>query len=699
MKKIKIYFISLVTATLIITTMQSTNAQVDKWLEIIRQAKVAVKYYSPVKSGSFTMIQDKSTEENEIGLIKEFVDENLDVKLTFKKYDSHIELFGEASSVKKEDLCFTLKIIFPQKESGKNVSWSYDLDSTVVVGDSTKLFSNYVKAAAVIPPDGAFNTDENHNGGYGDKLGSGEMSFYPLAAVSSGKVGFGLGVDMGIPVVYRLAFEPGSGIISEFDMAVSKLTKKFPNRTFFKLFLFEYNYAWNMRAALEKYYQIQPEYFKRRVTNEGIWLPFTPLHSIKDFKDFGFAFHETSWPSKDRHLNNKSSIEADKEGGVYSFEYTEPWDIQIPIDNINIKYKDLVSDSVILKENNEMLQTSAALDDNNLWETRKLKTPWFKTGWAVSITTNADPDLPGYNRYDMTRKEEINPAINLDVDGIYFDSMEWNWHYDLNYNQKHFPYTEYPLTFSSSLDKPRPAIWNYVSEYEMMNNISNEMHEKGKLTMGNGFGWLPFAPGILDLFGSEFSWYAQGTSDDMSLGFIRAISYQKPIVFLLNEGLDDKVFNKPPYDGYRQYFERMLSYGFFPSFFSVNSSSDPYWEDSTRYNNGRPFFKKYIPLIREISQAGWQPVTFAKLSKKVLQIERFGTAENSAVYFTIFNSNAKETSTKLTIDSKALNINKIQSIEEVIKGKKLNYMKDKDSIEVTIDVNGKSTCLIKINKL
>ena len=234
MKKIKIYFISLVTATLIITTMQSTNAQVDKWLEIIRQAKVAVKYYSPVKSGSFTMIQDKSTEENEIGLIKEFVDENLDVKLTFKKYDSHIELFGEASSVKKEDLCFTLKIIFPQKESGKNVSWSYDLDSTVVVGDSTKLFSNYVKAAAVIPPDGAFNTDENHNGGYGDKLGSGEMSFYPLAAVSSGKVGFGLGVDMGIPVVYRLAFEPGYGIISEFDMAVSKLTKKFPNRTFFK---------------------------------------------------------------------------------------------------------------------------------------------------------------------------------------------------------------------------------------------------------------------------------------------------------------------------------------------------------------------------------------------------------------------------------------------------------------------------------
>ena len=186
-------------------------------------------------------------------------------------------------------MLYTKDYFSSEEEFGKNVSWSYDLDSTVVVGDSTKLFSNYVKAAAVIPPDGAFNTDENHNGGYGDKLGSGEMSFYPLAAVSSGKVGFGLGVDMGIPVVYRLAFNP-DGIISEFDMAVSKLTKKFPNRTFFKLFLFEYNYAWNMRAALEKYYQIQPEYFKRRVTNEGIWLPFTPLHSIKDFKTSALHF-------------------------------------------------------------------------------------------------------------------------------------------------------------------------------------------------------------------------------------------------------------------------------------------------------------------------------------------------------------------------------------------------------------------------
>ncbi|MHB8579806.1 MAG: hypothetical protein ACYDA4_08090 [Ignavibacteriaceae bacterium] len=684
---------------LILTAGYSANAQVDNWLELIKHTKVAIQYFSPFKSESFKIIPDKSTKGNDISLIKEFNDENLDVKLTFKKFDSHIELFGEISRLKDEDLCFTLKIISPLGKKAKNVKWSYDLDSTVTVESNNKIYGNYVDANTVIPPDGALNIDTNNNGGYGDKVGRGQMSFYPLAAVSSNGVGYGWGVDMGIPIVFRLGYEPVNGMISEFDLAISKDTKKFPNRTFFKLFLFEFNSKWNMRAALKKYYEIQPEFFKRRATKEGIWLPFSPLHSIKGYDDFGFAFHETSWTSKDAGLNDEPTIDADRKAGVYSFQYTEPWDIQIPIKDSIIKYNDLVSDDIIPQRFKEMLQNSATFDKNNLWQARKLKTPWFKTGWAVSITTNADPEITGVNQYKFTRKNEIDPAIKLNVDGIYFDSMEWNWHNDLNYNQKQFAFTNYPLTFSSSMEKPKPAIWNYASEYEMMKKIANEMHIKGKLVMGNGFGNIPFAPGILDLFGSEFSWYTNNTSDEMNLLFIRAISYQKPIVFLLNQGLDDKVFNLPPYDGYRQYFEKMLFYGFFPSFFSVNSSTDPYWQDSTRYNIGRPFFKKYIPLIKEISLAGWQPVTFARLSNKELRIERFGTKKSNKIYFTILNRNDKENHATITIDSKSLNINKILSIEEIIDGKKLEYQKGKGLIKVRINVKGNSTNLIKISKL
>lgn len=698
MKITKLYYRSLITIILIFVACYSANAQVDNWMQIINRTKIAVKYYPAADSESFKLIGDNVTKENGLSLIKEFSDENLDIKLTFKKFDTRIELSGEAVSIKKGDVCFTLKIIFPLSEQGNNLTWGYDIDSTVNVGNSNKIFNNYIDVNTVIPPDGAFNADENHNGGYGDKLGNGKMSFYPLAAVSSDKTGYGWGVDMGMPVVFRLAYEPESGMVSEFDLAISNETLKFPGRTFFKLFLFEYNHNWNLRAALDKYYQIQPEYFKKRVANEGIWLPFSPLHAIKDYKDFGFAFHETSWPSKDNGLNREPTITADKEAGVYSLEYTEPWDIQIPIEDIKMKYKDLVNNNVIPNEYKEMLQTSLTLDDNNLWQARKLKTPWFKSGWAVSVTTNADPDITGINRYGTVRKEEIDPAIKLNADGIYFDSMEWNWHNDLNYNKKHFAFTDYPLTFSSSLNKPVPAIWNYASEYKMMNKIANEMHLKGKLTMGNGFGWMPFAPGILDLFGSEISWYMNPDSTQKSLQFIRAISYQKPIVFLLNEGLDDKVFSTAPYDGYRQYFEKMLFYGFFPSFFSVNSSTDPYWEDSTRYNAGRPYFIKYIPLIKEISGAGWQPVTFAKLNNAGLKIERFGSKEGSIIYFTVLNSNEKDISAVITLDAKNLNIKEISYIKEIIEDKELSFKKTAEGIEIPVNIKEKSTRLIKISK-
>ena len=121
-----------------------------------------------------------------------------------------------------------------------------------------------------------------------------------------------------------------------------------------------------------------------------------------------------------------------------------------------------------------------------------------------------------------------------------------------------------------------------------------------------------------------------------ALDFKRAISFQKPIVFLLNEGLNDKAFTEAPYKGYEIYFEKMLAYGFFPSFFSVDASNDPYWQDKKKIENGRPFFKKYIPIIKQIAAAGWQPVTYASVNSDALRIERFGKSGN--LFFTIRNN-------------------------------------------------------------
>jgi hypothetical protein len=451
-------------------------------------------------------------------------------------------------------------------------------------------------------------------------------------------------------------------LIAEFDIATSPLTDKFPNRSFFKLCRFAFDPAWGMRAALKKYYSVYPESFKKRVTEEGIWLPFTPLRKILHWEDFGFAYHETSWGSSDQKNGVKTSaILSDKGTGVLSFQYTEPWDIQLPIQSNKIDYKEFLNSQIIPKSQKAYIDNSATEDKNGLWQVRRLKTPWFKSGWAVSITTNCNPDILGESRYRDILKNEINPAIKLNVDGIYFDSMEWNWHNDLNYRGEHFKYTNYPLTFSK--DVGRPAIWNFTSEFEMMKKIADEMHSQGKLVMGNGHAWNPFAAANLDLFGAELSWYSSGDHDTKALDFKRIISFQKPIVFLLNKGLNDTAFTKFPYEGYAIYFEKLMAYGFFPSFFSEDASSDPYWQDSAKVERGRPFFKKYIPVIKQLSQAGWQPVTYAITSVHSIRIERFGEGEK--LFFTIRNNGNTDTNCIISLDLKALNLEKYSAFEMI----------------------------------
>jgi hypothetical protein len=544
------------------------------------------------------------------------------------------------------------------------------------------IYYDTVPVSTVLPPDGAFNGSTLSEGGYGDPVGQGTMSYYPLCAVSVDGEGAALGTDLSVPLVFRLGAEVNIGLIAEFDFATSPMTDKFPNRAFFKLSYFNFNNQWGMRAALKQYYSIYAEAFKKRVVNEGIWLPFTPLRSIPNWEDFGFAFHETNSNSTDMKDGKRiSNILSDKGTSVLSFQYTEPWDIQLPINTKIIAYDTLVSDKMIPAEHRQYIKTSATEDKNGRYQTRQLETPWFSSGWAVSLTTNCNPDLPGFSRYQYVMQDEIKPAVRMNVDGIYFDSMEWNWHHDLNYRSEHFKYTNYPLTFSKQVKEP--AIWNFTSEFEFMKKISDEMHSQGKLAMGNGHGWNPFAASNLDLFGAELSWYSSNDHKMEALDFKRAISFQKPIVFLLNEGLNDKAFTEAPYKGYEIYFEKLMAYGFFPSFFSVDASNDPYWQDHKKIENGRPFFKKYLPIIRQIAAAGWEPVTGATCNNESIRVERFGQSDK--LYFTVRNNGKQDVSCEVNLENSELGIQGEISAFEMVSGTKVKP--DDNKLFLTVPAN------------
>ncbi|HWQ92943.1 MAG TPA: hypothetical protein VN673_14800, partial [Clostridia bacterium] len=55
------------------------------------------------------------------------------------------------------------------------------------------------------------------------------------------------------------------------------------------------------------------------------------------------------------------------------------------------------------------------------------------------------------------------------------------------------------------------------------------------------------------------------------------------------------------------------------------------------YERDRALFRKYIPLLRHVTSAGWQPVTRASCSNPKIWLERYGAPFGGAFYLTAFN--------------------------------------------------------------
>ncbi len=59
-------------------------------------------------------------------------------------------------------------------------------------------------------------------------------------------------------------------------------------------------------------------------------------------------------------------------------------------------------------------------------------------------------------------------------------------------------------------------------------------------------------------------------------------------------------------------------------------------------------FQKYIPLIRQVSTAGWQPITLARSSNPNVFVERYGRPPTT--YFTLRNMTDQSVSTTLSLE-------------------------------------------------
>ena len=486
---------------------------------------------------------------------------------------------------------------------------------------------------------------------YPASCGSGAMSIYPVGTVSGkgsdgGRFCLSMALDPTLPGQFRIGYDPSRRELSiRYDFALVPDTESFPGAADFSFRVYRSSPDWGFRGAWTKYMELFPAQFAVRERKQGLWMPFTAVETVRGWKDFGFRFHEMHGTGSD----------FDSQNGIKAYNYTEPftWWMNMP-KGMKRTYENALAmmEKYAADDNADAFQHAHALalkasgmkTADGKYFVQFFDLPWCNGAcWILNPNPNQPGEFNGatvnWNASCLAKRH----GFGTQLAGEYIDSVEGYTTPELNFDRNAFKYETLPLTFDAKTK--RPGIFKGVSVFEFTRKVAADMHTINKSLFGNGvpyrFSWLL---ANFDIMGTETVWLGKdGTYapvKDEQMAVWRTLSGQKPYLLLQNTD-----FGKFDHSMVERYMQRVLFYGLQPSMFSVDAASNPYWKNPAFYDRDRDLFKKYVPLVSEVAEAGWEPVTLARSSNRNVFVERFGHR-----YLTLCNDTATPQKAQVTVD-------------------------------------------------
>lgn len=525
---------------------------------------------------------------------------------------------------------------------------------------------------------------------------TGSMSLYPLAALYNQREGVALALDMAQPAIYRLVYHAGTRqFFIVYDFGLVSETERFPSAADFRFVLFRFAPRWGFRAAFQKLSEIFPDYFRVRSSEQGLWMPFTDISTVHGWQDFGFRYHE-----------GNNNVAWDDAHGILSFRYTEPmtWWMRmgpkvprtLP-EALRVRKEYAAGPKEPERRMARICETAAMENEFGEPALEFREEPWCRgavwslnpnpdlrkrtsassiTGAAPAVGSSTEAE-DAYNAATVYWNESLKQklygaAAQTHLDGEYLDSLEGYVTSDLNFRREHFAASRVPLTFST--DTKRPALFKGLAVFEFTRWLGADVHRLGKLMFANGVPYrFSFLCPCLDVLGTETDWLVQGKyrpAPDATMSLWRTMSGAKPYLLLMNTD-----FERFTPELVERYFQRSLFYGFFPGMFSHNASDNPYWQNLVWYDRDRPLFKKYVPLIKRVAEAGWQPLTLAECDNPQILVERFGPGQGGESYLTLHNETDRRQQGRLQVDWQTLGLKPQPGAKELLAG---DFLSDRE---------------------
>ncbi len=466
-------------------------------------------------------------------------------------------------------------------------------------------------------------------------------SLYPFAALGDERSALALAVPMDQPRAVRLCYDSHSGYVATYEFGLSQAAKKLPGRAWFDVVLYRLDPAWGFRSAADRYYRIFPQFFTKRVKNEGGagFMADEQAVNAPEFIMPAFAIY-----------NSRVPIEPYRRQGTRLFSYTEfsgwwGWAIGIkpeqarqqPEPEAAWAYVERVARGEAGGENAQKVArcilNCCPYDREGK---RRLHGNYVAKWGGYNYLCNPDPEIEGpwgkINRYTLTREREVSQVEAHKLDGMYFDSA-FVFAVD-NFRREHFQWADHPLAFDH-LSK-RPVLPLAFSIYECAQALADDMHQRGKLVMSNysvtNHATNMFAIQFIDVIGNEMLWT---WCTDAKLALQRTLAHQKTVSMSWQEAKNDWSDERVERE-----MKQAMFYGTFYYLSRMN----------------RRAYERWAPLTQRLAAAGWEPLTYARASDEAVMVERFGSLKRGSLYFTLRNDTSADRDLVLELQARPLQL-------------------------------------------
>ena len=513
--------------------------------------------------------------------------------------------------------------------------------------------------------------------------GRGRIARWPFGAAAVGGKGVALGIDPDAVAFHRFGANASTRqlyVVFDLGFAKEKQTAHFR----FRRFAFEARDG--LRGALAAYRAEFPEMFRVRCAKHGLWTVAETLKKIPNVEDFGFRFR-----------GRQRELDWDDARDILSFRYTEPttWWVRVPGAKEGKPYT--FADGVAYSEQLAASEPKPLATPEGRADVSRQARAWktcvihdaegqpagetCRRSWCAGVIwkLNSAPGIGGPDAMNDFRAKIAPEMFDAryarpfpqGIDGEYFDSAELYVTPWCDFNRANFAGMDTPLCFDRS--SRRPVVYKGMIAYEYIRETARMTHAKGRLTLANctPITWWFLVP-FLDVPGSEIWWVkdnGNGTvtwkpMQDEDFMFRRAMCGGKPICFLM-----DAPFDHFTHAMTEKYFQRSLAYGALPSFFTWHGvstfGSNIYYARPDCYERDRGLFRKYVPLCKALSEAGWQCVNRVTASDNANVVtEQFGDGRDGPRYATVFNLSEKPEKVRLAVKVPAA------ALDELVTGEK-----------------------------